>query len=96
MAGPHADAAYWYSVEGGNFTTSTYYSKSLPEWLTNWNKLHRVDQFSGKKWNRLLKDQSLYEKYAGRDDIAGEGDRKEIISPHSIPGTPPHPLAKIR
>ena len=89
MAGHHANAAYWYSAEGGNFTTSSYYAKSLPEWLTNWNKLHRVDQFSGKTWNRMLKDQSIYEKYAGRDDVEGEWDRKDVIFPHGIRGNPP-------
>ncbi len=88
MAGPHADAAYWYSAEGGNFTTSSYYAKSLPEWLKNWNALHRVDQFSGKTWNRMLKDQSLYEKYAGPDDVEGEWDRKDVIFPHEIRGNP--------
>lgn len=89
MAGHHANAAYWYSAEGGNFTTSSYYARSLPEWLTNWNKLHRVDHFSGKTWNRLLKDQSVYEKYAGRDEVEGEWDRKDVIFPHGIRGNPP-------
>jgi predicted AlkP superfamily pyrophosphatase or phosphodiesterase len=92
MTGHHADAAYWYSREGGNFTTSSYYAKSLPEWLTNWNKLHRVDGFSGKTWNRLLMDQSLYEKYAGPDNVEGEWDRKDVIFPHSIRGNPPSPI----
>jgi len=92
MTGHHADGAYWYSAEGGSFTTSSYYSESLPEWLTNWNKLHRVDQFSGKTWNRLLKDQNLYEKYAGRDDVEGEWDRKDVIFPHVIRGNPPSAL----
>ena len=92
MAGRRADAAYWYSVEEGKFTTSTYYSKSLPEWLKNWNALRRVDRFAGKEWTRLLQDQSIYEKYAGRDAVEGEWDGKNIVFPHSIRGSPPETL----
>jgi hypothetical protein len=92
MAGHQTDAAYWFSAEGGNFTTSSYYAKSLPEWLKNWNALRRVDRFSGKTWNRLLEDPSLYEKYAGRDDAEGEWDRKDVVFPHRIHGNPPSSL----
>ncbi|MFN8006236.1 MAG: alkaline phosphatase family protein [Terriglobia bacterium] len=92
MAGPRADAAYWYSSQSGKFTTSTYYATQLPDWLTTWNKLHRVDPFAGKSWTRLLSDLDLYEKLAGPDRNEGEGDGKDNVFPHAIRGNPPDTL----
>ena len=89
MAGPRGDAAYWYETSGGNFITSTYYMSKAPTWLEKWNNQRLPDRYAGKKWSRLLKDEKLYEKYAGPDAIEGEWDRKDIVFPHSIRGTPP-------
>ncbi|HEX2522720.1 MAG TPA: alkaline phosphatase family protein, partial [Terriglobia bacterium] len=89
MGGRRADAAYWYENGNGHFITSSYYMKSAPEWLQAWNERKYVDQFSGKKWERLLTDTKLYEKYAGKDAIDGEWDRKDIVFPHTIRYAPP-------
>ncbi len=89
MAGPRGDAAYWYETSGGNFITSTYYMSEAPTWLEQWNNQRLPDQYAGKKWERLLEDKKLYEKYAGPDAIEGEWDRKDIVFPHSIRGAPP-------
>jgi hypothetical protein len=37
----------------------------------------------------LLSDETLYLKYAGKDAITGEWDRRDIRFPHAIRGTPP-------
>ena len=89
MAGPEGDAAYWYETSGGNFITSTYYMSKAPAWLENWNRLRLADRYAGEKWTRLLEDEKLYGQYAGPDAIEGEWDRKDIVFPHSIRGTPP-------
>jgi len=89
MAGPRGDAAYWYETSGGNFITSTYYMSEAPAWLKEWNDQRLPDQYAGQEWERLLEDEELYEKYAGADAISGEWDRKDIVFPHSIRGTPP-------
>ena len=89
MAGPEGDAAYWYETSGGNFITSTYYMSEAPAWLKEWNDQRLPDQYAGQEWERLLEDEDLYEKYAGADAISGEWDRKDIVFPHSIRGTPP-------
>ena len=91
MAGRRADAAYWYENAGGNFITSTYYMKAAPAWLTAWNNGHFPDKYSGKSWTRLLDDEKLYEKYAGKDAVEGEWDRKDIVFPHAIRGKPSEP-----
>jgi predicted AlkP superfamily pyrophosphatase or phosphodiesterase len=89
MAGRRGDAAYWYETSGGNFITSTYYMSTVPAWLQKWNSQHFPNRFAGKKWTRLLDDEKLYERYAGKDAVEGEWDRKDITFPHSIRGNPP-------
>jgi predicted AlkP superfamily pyrophosphatase or phosphodiesterase len=89
MGGRRADGAYWYETFGGNFITSTYYMSEAPSWLLAWNKRHVADQYAGKTWTRLLPDTALYERYAGKDAVAGEWDRKDTVFPHAIRATPP-------
>ena len=89
MAGHRGDAAYWYETSGGNFITSTYYMNKAPVWLEEWNSQRLADRYAGQKWTRLLEEENLYERYAGPDAIEGEWDRKDIVFPHSIRGTPP-------
>lgn len=86
MAGPQADAAYWYDEDIGRFITSTYYMKTAPAWLDAWNAEGKVDALNGGRWTRLLPDVSLYERYAGPDAVEGEWDRKDTTFPHLIRG----------
>jgi predicted AlkP superfamily pyrophosphatase or phosphodiesterase len=89
MAGRRGDAAYWYETAGGNFITSTYYMRQAPTWLSSWNNRHVADEYFGQMWTRLLPDTSLYEKYAGPDQVDGEWDRKDTVFPHALRGKPP-------
>jgi predicted AlkP superfamily pyrophosphatase or phosphodiesterase len=91
MAGRRADAAYWLENTGGNFITSTYYMSAAPAWLDDWNRQRRVDRFAGQPWTRLIDDAGLYEKYAGKDAVEGERDRKDITFPHLLVAKPPEP-----
>lgn len=89
MGGRRADAAYWFENEGGNFITSTYYMAVTPEWLKRWNARKFADQYSGTLWHRLLPDAKVYERFAGKDAIEGEWDRKDTVFPHRIREAPP-------
>ena len=40
-AGHTADAAYWFDSKEGIFVSSTYYMKSLPEWVMRFNSANR-------------------------------------------------------
>jgi len=71
-AGHTADAAYWYDSLSGNFITSTYYAKALPNWLTNYNNEHHVDSSYSKGWKLSLAS-SIYEKYCDGDENIYEG-----------------------
>jgi predicted AlkP superfamily pyrophosphatase or phosphodiesterase len=89
MAGHRGDAAYWYESARGEFVTSSYYMKEAPAWLNEWNQQRFPDRYAGQKWTRLLPDERQYEKYAGKDAIEGEWDRRDIRFPHAIRGNPP-------
>lgn len=89
MAGRRGDAAYWLENAGGNFITSSYYTNEAPKWLADWNRARHVDRFAGQNWTRLVDNAALYEKYAGKDAIEGERDRKDITFPHVFTAKPP-------
>ncbi len=65
-AGHTANGAYWYDGKSGNFITSTYYMKNLPDWVTNFNNRKLVDSFYKQGWNTAL-DTSVYLQYATAD-----------------------------
>jgi predicted AlkP superfamily pyrophosphatase or phosphodiesterase len=89
MGGRRADAAYWYESREGRFITSTYYMKTLPEWLRAWNARRPAEAPRARRWTRLLDDIGLYEKLAGPDAEAGEWDGKDTVFPHVVRGAPP-------
>ncbi len=65
-AGHSADGAFWYDSKSGSFISSTYYGKTLPTWLTNYNNAHIVDSFYKLGWNLSLPN-SVYEANCDAD-----------------------------
>lgn len=66
-AGHAANAAYWYDGKTGNFVTSTYYMKELPEWMKTFNNKKLVDSLYSKGWNLAL-PQEVYAKYCDTNE----------------------------
>jgi predicted AlkP superfamily pyrophosphatase or phosphodiesterase len=64
---------------------------SAPAWLNEWNQTRSADRFVTQAWNRLLDDVALYDRYAGKDAVEGERDRKDIVFPHRFVARPPQP-----
>ncbi len=52
-AGHAANAAYWFDNVNGAFITSTYYMKSLPDWVNRFNNRKLPDQYLKQNWNTL-------------------------------------------
>lgn len=80
-----ADAAYWYDHSNGEFISSEYYMKQLPQWITDFNNKKLPQQYIQKEWNLSLPlkmyansfpDEADYEL-----DVFNEG-RKSF--PHSL------------
>jgi len=86
MAGHLADAAYWYDPNSGNWVTSTYYRKSLPDYLRGYNESGRAKRFGGGNWELLLKPE-MYELYYPDDSPWESGVA-------TLGRSFPHPLPK--
>ncbi len=53
--GKAADAAYWHDWKStpGHFVSSSYYMKSLPNWVKKFNKEEKSDNYLNETWNTL-------------------------------------------
>ena len=62
--GHMADGVYWFDSRSGNFVTSTYFQKELPEWMRAFNERRLTDRYADAEWagTRLPKEagQRLY------------------------------------
>jgi predicted AlkP superfamily pyrophosphatase or phosphodiesterase len=54
-SGHRAAGAYWFDDETGNFITSTYYVKELPEWANVFNHQRLAAQYVDRKWEDFPK-----------------------------------------
>lgn len=52
--GRSADAAFWYDSGTGEFVTSTYYTRALPDWVQQFNGDRLRDTYAGKPWPFLV------------------------------------------
>ncbi len=59
-AGHMADGVFWYNTKTGDFITSSYYAKDLPNWIKKFNELKLPDKYLSNEW-KLLLDKKYYE-----------------------------------
>ncbi len=52
-AGHAANAAYWFDDALGNWITSTYYMKDLPQWVKNFNNQKLAEKYLKQDWNTI-------------------------------------------
>jgi predicted AlkP superfamily pyrophosphatase or phosphodiesterase len=52
-AGHSANGAYWFDGKTGDWITSDYYMKVLPDWAKNFNSQKLVDKYYKEGWNTL-------------------------------------------
>lgn len=76
-AGHAADAAFWYDDSTGYFVSSSWYLKTLPDWVNNFNATNLPKQYLQKGWSTLyplesytasLQDNNPYEKAPNKKD----------------------------
>ncbi|GMN11293.1 alkaline phosphatase family protein [Croceitalea sp. MTPC9] len=84
-SGHLANYAFWFNMDSGNFITSSYYAKSLPNWLKYFNKRQLPDSLLNLTWN----PQIPIEKYtnSGADDAPDEKiyfGKKKAIFPYGL------------
>jgi predicted AlkP superfamily pyrophosphatase or phosphodiesterase len=68
---------FWYAANG-NFTTSTYYSTSLPEWVRAFNARRLPASYAGRAWQPLLPARA----YSEPDSVALESGGVGFTFPH--------------
>lgn len=84
-SGHSANAAYWYDDKTGNWITSTYYIKELPQWIQQFNKRKIVDSFYTLNWNTIAPIKEYIQSTA--DDMLYEGTYDENTTrtfPHRL------------
>ena len=89
--GKSRQQVYWYPGDG-NFTTSRYYTDSLPVWVTQFNERHLPQAYAGKSWNLLAPDSAYHEA----DSVAIEGLGNDFVFPHPVPADPQRAANWIR
>ncbi len=84
-AGHSANAAYWFDAKSGNWISSTYYMKDLPQWMKDFNAQKLPDKLMAQKWETLLPIEQYTESEEDKQEyeniMAGE---KEPVFPHTI------------
>ena len=50
LAGQKANGAYWFDQASGNFVTSSYYVRELPDWVRTFNGGHPAARYGGVTW----------------------------------------------
>ena len=90
LPGGHtANAAYWYDGSDGNWITSTFYRKELPQWAVEFNSRKLAEKYLSQTWNTLLPLEQYTQSTA--DNVAWEtGFDKQS------PPVFPYDLAKLR
>ena len=81
MSGKNPDLALWYNYQG-SFTTTDYYTDTIPSWLYDFNNDLNVLGFRDSVWNTNISPELLAE-YTHGDSFYGETDRfdKATYSP---------------
>ncbi len=82
MAGQHADAAFWFDVTSGGFTSSKFFLPALPHWVEQWNNAKHADRYFGASWEKLLAEADYF---LSREDLfAAEADGIHTTFPHAL------------
>ncbi len=84
-AGHMANAAYWLDLKSGNFISSTYYMKKLPDWVSAFNDEKEANKFYESSWKLLLPEKDYPLSMA--DDNPYEGTwigRQKPVFPYNL------------
>lgn len=71
-AGHAANAAYWYDPKTGDFVTSTYYMKDLPQWVKDFNAQKLTDKYYAQGWNLLYPANSYVQSTSDEKPYEGK------------------------
>lgn len=81
----HFGKAYWYDAVSGNWVTSTYYQKELPQWVQQFNARKVTDSLYASNWPTLYPIDTYV--LSDKDNVAYEGKflhEKAPVFPHEL------------
>jgi predicted AlkP superfamily pyrophosphatase or phosphodiesterase len=78
-AGHTANAAYWFDDASGNWITSTYYMKQLPQWVQDFNAQKLPETYLKYDWNPIYPLDTYL--LSSADDNKYEGAFKGMTAP---------------
>lgn len=86
-AGHTPNAAYWYDLNNtGNWMTSTYYMKELPQWVKDFNAKGLAQMYLSMPWETMLPIEQYTESSPDDSPYEGKfaGEEKPVF-PHNLP-----------
>ena len=78
--GRSKQSVFWYSSDG-EFTTSTWYAETLPQWVVLFNGAQAPQKAAGREWN-LLRPPADYPE---PDSVPIESRGRDFVFPHVLP-----------
>jgi predicted AlkP superfamily pyrophosphatase or phosphodiesterase len=98
LPGGHtSNGTFWYDDSTGNFITSSFYRKDLPQWVSAFNNRHLPEQYLKNDW-KLTLDYAKYEE-SSDDDVSWENnydDEKKPVFTHAISSFKPNQFKLMR
>ncbi len=76
-AGHAADAAFWFDDSTGNFISSSWYVKTLPKWLVDFNSKNTAKAYLEKGWSTLYPIESYSSSIADDNSYEVSPNKKE-------------------
>lgn len=76
-AGHAADAAFWFDDSTGNFISSSWYVKTLPKWLVDFNSKNTAKTYLEKGWSTLYPIESYSNSIADDNSYEASPNKKE-------------------
>lgn len=83
LGGKQPDQAFWYDDFSSRYISSSYYGSRYPQWAKDLVGTTYLQEEIEQGWHKKLKDDSVYEKLAGPDDIIQENARFLPSFPHT-------------
>lgn len=82
-SGRLSNGAYWFDERSGCFISSSYYMKTLPSWVAEFNEKKRPEEYLEKGWH-TLKTMGSYEASLPDNSIYENGINGQNIFPYSL------------
>ncbi len=96
-AGINADGAYWFDAHTGNWITSTYYAKELPEWVAEFNARKITKSMMNLSWSTSMAANRYHSSLPDDNPYEGRfpGENTSAF-PHFINGPSDTPYENIK